>query len=66
MAVQELSVLTKEYTSKNLSATPLDTGAIPSMEPEDLTTLMEKIQEATKRIEDLKKKIYGDSPTIVS
>ena len=66
MAVQELSVLTKEYTSKNFSATALDTGPMPSMAPEDLTALMEKIQEATKRIDKLKKSLYGDFPTIVS
>ena len=65
-AVQELSLLTKEYSSKNLSAAPLDTGPVPSMIPEDLTALMEKIQGATKRIDELKKSLYGDSPTIVS
>jgi len=64
--VQELSVLTKEYSSKNLSATPLDTGPVPSMAPEDLKALMEQIQEATKRIDELKKRLYGDSPPIVS
>lgn len=54
MAVQELSVFTKEYTSKNLSATALDTGPVPSMALEDLKALMEQIQEATKRIDELK------------
>ena len=34
--------------------------------PEDLTALMEKIQEATKRIDELKRKLYGDAPPIVS
>ena len=65
-AVQELSALTNEYSAKNLSANPLDTGPVPSMAPEDLTALMEKIQEATKRIDELKKKLYGDSPPIVA
>jgi hypothetical protein len=65
-AVQELSGLTKEYNSKNLSATPLDVGPEPLMAPEDLTALMERIQEATKRIDELKKKLYGDAPPIVS
>ena len=65
-AVQELSGLTKEYNSKNLSATPPDTGPEPLMPPEDLTALMERIQEATKRIDELKRKLYGHAPPIVS
>lgn len=64
-AVQELSALTKEYNSKSLTATPLDRGPVPSIAPKDLTVLLGQIQEATRRINELEKQLYGDSPLIV-
>ena len=58
-AIQELSALTQEYGSKNISATPLDSGPVLSMPPADLRVLTEKLQKVNKHIDDLKEKLWG-------